>query len=125
MKRYIKAGTVDVLDEPLDVQISLADDENTSPRILSRLVHTNSTRVLDLLARNPNTPPAALAEIYNEPDQSDSVRAGVLKNPNVPRDVIDSVFLALVKVVKEEGHGFLDFDEAKDRDCAKGDAKNS
>ena len=81
-----------LLENPRFVSLALARSSTTSVETLIQLAETTDTQILEAIARNPNTPIAALEKIWNQPFYS-SVKPLVLtrmvKDPKTPISVLE------------------------------------
>lgn len=71
MKRYIRAAVRDIIDEPREVLLKIAQNPRTRTDILDKLVYTPSvyddSHVMDAVAKNPNTSPDTLKFLLRYP----------------------------------------------------------
>lgn len=81
-----------LLENPRFVSLALARSSTTSVETLIQLAETTDTEILEAIARNPNTPIAALEKIWNQPFYS-SVKplalTRMVKDPKTPISVLE------------------------------------
>ena len=66
MKKYIKADTSDIMEEPTWVRMAIASDPDTRPRTLIRLAADPVMVVRYLVSQNPSTPFGTIVEQFPE-----------------------------------------------------------
>lgn len=89
MKRYIRA--TDFFDYgDSDTRLHLAEDSNTDPKILAELAKDYTSDIIrGCVARNPNTPVAALQRLAKDGDNS--VRSAVAYNKSTPIEILNEL----------------------------------
>lgn len=86
MKRYIRSDTTDLHDENWDSKFDIAQNPNTSSRVLARLATDPDNYVRYTVAVNPNTPVDILRKFVEQNDLF--AMAGVANNLNTPIDLL-------------------------------------
>ncbi len=77
------------MNQNTSISNTLANDPNTSPKVLDELSHHKSLTIRQLVAKNPNTPSYALERIILIPciDYWDSVHWSVIANPSASSEL--------------------------------------
>ena len=97
MKKYIRAGVMDVRDESWESKLGVAKNPNTRPSTLMNLINyyldnpgMRNNLVLSCVAENLNTPEEGLRALCKL-DQF-SIDLGLSHNLNTPPDVLDRIY---------------------------------
>lgn len=95
MRFYIKADTIDILDEPLEVQLQAAGDARTRANILYRLEALHDYDITSRIAENPSCPPELLRDILYSKDYPEdrgvAFSRRIADNSNCPADVLEQL----------------------------------
>ena len=84
-------------DESLSIRFGVARHKNTSQDVLDELAYDTSENIQEAVAANQNTSAETLRHLYfeNRDNPSTRIAAYVIKNPNVPTDLLsDAVWNA-------------------------------
>ena len=127
MKKYIKADTADITEEPTSVRIAVAKDPSTRAKTLVRLANDPEEIVRYFVSINPNTPEGLINEDFPEFEADVTFNLAVdtyLRTSAMTSEIQARAATEIKEVLANRGYEYMDgewsvysdFDDVEDED---------